>query len=295
MVEQLSKLSQFMEKHLLLLLLGKPCNLQHKITVLASTKMLDALAEAHTELHGSVPDITKYPVLGNKDSILSELDELERKVKPLLNSKEDLLDTELHSLKAYAKLQYEVGDYEGCANVLEELRRANERDYWGEIMVSILLGRKEDAQHLIEEFQTNTNDLRDKAWILHLALFASFPESPAFFFEIANMTKFTNTIEVACPHLLRYLIAAALVKKPGKLVEIFLNNKILLKNDPALEAFDELFESYDVEKSIKLLEKFNDEVKKDHFLEGISDKLVSEAKSFLTFCQSKLCKKTQNA
>ena len=110
------------------MMLSKPSQLRNKISVLSSTKMADALSDAYSELHGSPPNPSQFSILENKESILSELDELDQRLKPLLKSNDALSDSEISSLKTYAKLQYEIGDYLGAANVLDELRRLNQRN-----------------------------------------------------------------------------------------------------------------------------------------------------------------------
>ena len=288
MAEQQKKLSEFIEKHLVLMMLTKPSDLPSKIAILASTKMPDALSDAYLELHGSAPLPSAFPILASKDKILAELEELDQKAKPLFKSKEDLLESEIQTLKVYAKLQYEIGDYSGCANALEELRRVDQRDVWGELMADILLDKKQAAMNLIDDVQDEMHDLRDKAWLLHIALFAAFPESPAFFYELTACTKFINTIEIGCPHLIRYVVAASLLSKPYGLVEIIKNYSHIMNNDPALQFCVELFTTFNFERVFQLIEIFKSEIQNDFFLEKCSSKIVYEAKKFVVFNYLKL-------
>lgn len=288
MAEQLNKLSMYIEKHLVLLMLTQPCHLSSKIAVLASTKMPDALTDAYTELHGSAPSVSQFAILGQKEKILSELEELDQKTKVLFSSKEDLLESELSLLKEYAKLQYEVGDYTGCALALEELRRAGERNVFGELMTDVLLDKKPAAMNLIEDLQDEYETLKEKAWLLHISLFAAFPETPNFFYKLTGLSTYMNTIEVGCPHLVRYVVSANLLCKPNTLVEFLQNYAHIVKSDPALGFLTELFSTFNFEKVFELFRFFIDAVKSDFFLEQISEKLIFAAKKFITFTYLRL-------
>ena len=287
-MEQLKRLSEFMEKHLVLFMLSKPSHLQYKIEVLSRTKMADALSDAFTELNGCAPQANQFSILEHKDKILSELEELDQKVKPLLNSKEDLLDSEISILKTYSKLQYEIGDYSCCANILEELRRADERDHWGELMVDILLDRKQAAHNLIENIQESVQSIKDKSWLLHATLFVSFPDSPGFFYDRISMNKFINTIEIGCPHLIRYAVASILLYKPSKLAEFAKHYLHIIRSESSLEFLVEIFTNFNFQKAFELLNKFREEMQNDYFLESKADKILLEAKNFIAYCYLKV-------
>ena len=155
-------------------------------------------------------------------------------------------------------------------------------------MVDVLLGKKQEAVNLIEDFQADLYEMKEKAWLLHTALFVSFPETPIFYYELCSINKFSNTIEVGTPHLFRYFLAAVLIKKPTKVLETVQKYFSILHKDQALLFLVKLLDTFDFEAVFNLLADFSSEMVKDYFLESLSGKLIYEAKKFLVFCYLKL-------
>lgn len=293
MVDHLSKLQEFTEDHLFLQVLNKPSHLSDRVKVLSRTKLFEKLAEAHQLLYSKPISDEDYSVLKLKSVIDTQSAELEKRVQTLISSKEDLLDNEKNLVRTFARLQYERGNYEASLKLLNELRRIGHIECWGELMSNILQGSLEKAKALVEEMIPETNELTAKAWLLHASLFISYPSHPSFFFDFFSNTKFTYTVEVVCPHLVRYLLSSSLLKKSSKTWEIIQTYNLSLKQDPSLIAFSQYLEDYDAEKSISDLEKFSKMIKEDYFLNSFENSLIWEAKKFFISCHIRLNKQVE--
>ena len=158
-----------------------------------------------------------------------------------------------------------------------------------------MLNKLESAQAVAEDMVSEMNDQKDKAWLLHTALFIGFPYKTSFFLEICSHNKFSNTVEIACPHLVRYLISSSLLKKNGKTLEIVFRFQNALKLDDSLLSFTQYFEYYDVENALSSLDKFAQVIKEDFFLNTLEKNLIREAKKLLVFCHLKLNKQVESA
>lgn len=294
MVDHLSKLQEFTETHLFLRLLNKPSYTSTKLNLLSTTRLYEQLIETFQSVHHKPPTPTDLPSLTNKDSIDSKIEELRKKVNNSIKLKEDLLDAELANLKLLARLEFERGNYEQSRQILQEFRRDDRKEAWGELITSVLLGRHDEAKSMVEDLVSEVSDLKSKAWLLHIALFISFPQNPALFLELLSVPRFGNTVEIACPHLARYLVASTLLKKPWKTLEILQTYHKILSLDPGLSAFVEYFEDHNEEKAILALDKFSNIVKEDFFLADLEKELLKEAKKFFVFCKLQLNKSVES-
>ena len=293
MVDHLTKLQEFTEDHLFLELLNQPSHLPIKVQVLSRTKLFEKLAEAHQQLHSKPANHEDYPVFNHKSVIESQSAELEKRVQTLINSKEDLLDSEISLLKTFARLQYERGNYEASLKLLNELRRVDHIESWGELISNILLGRLEQAKSIAEDMVSETNDLKGKAWLLHASLFISYPSHPSFFYDLFSHSKFSHTVEVACPHLVRYLLSSSLLRKSSKTWEIIQTYNSSFKQDPNLIAFSQYLEDYNADNAISALDKFSTLIKQDYFLHSFETYLLREAKKFFISCHIRLNKNVE--
>jgi translation initiation factor 3 subunit E len=68
---------------------------------------------------------------------------------------------------------------------------------------------------LIQTFVSSAQQLQQRAWLLHWTLFVCFDheQNRPYLLDLFLQDKYLNTIQVACPHLLRYLVAAAIANK----------------------------------------------------------------------------------
>jgi len=279
---------------LFLRLLNKPSYSSTKLDLLSTTSLFEQLTETFQSVHSRPPTSADLPILASRESKDLRIEELRKKVNSSIKLKEDLLDTELANFKSLARLEYERGNYEQSRQVLQEYRRDDRKEGWGELVTSVLLGKNDEAKSMVEDLVGEVSDLKSKAWLLHIALFISFPQNPALFFDLLAIPKFGNTVEIACPHLARYLVASTLLKKPLKTLEILQSYNTILSLDPGLSAFVGYFEDFNAEKAILALDQFSNIVKEDFFLAGLEKELLKEAKKFFVHCKLQLNKSVQS-
>jgi translation initiation factor 3 subunit E len=134
----------------------------------------------------------------------------------------------------YSKFQYECGNYNPASVCLYYYRNCvpqHDPNYlnalYGKLASEILyqewVHAKDDLSKLrayvdSEPFDTEQELLQHRAWLLHWALFVYFNISKGrdeIVEMFLNQQPYLNTIQIICPHLLRY-VAVAVVSSKSK-------------------------------------------------------------------------------
>lgn len=140
----------------------------------------------------------------------------------------------LETLYKYAKFQYECGNYSPasvCLYYYRNLVPQHDQNFlnalYGKLASEILcqewVHAKDDLSKLrayvdSEPFDTEQELLQHRAWLLHWSLFIFFNVTKGrdeVVEMFLNQQPYLNTIQIICPHLLRY-VAVAVVSSKSK-------------------------------------------------------------------------------
>ncbi|CCU75798.1 unnamed protein product [Blumeria hordei] len=206
--------------------------------------------------------------------------------------------------------QYSCGNYHAAAEVLYQFRvLSTDNDKvsaatWGKFASEILTTNWESAMEELQKvkesidtklFSNPLAQLTHRTWLIHWALFPFFNYEPArdVICELFLSAPFINTIQTACPWILRYLTAAVITnrsrsrntgqyqKQLKDIVRI-----IKLENyeyaDPITDFLKALYIDFDFEEAQKKLSEAEDVLRSDFFLVATSDAFIEAARYLIS-------------
>lgn len=222
----------------------------------------------------------------------------------------------LETLYQYAKFMYEIGDYTAAVEYLyfyKILVPTHSKDYlnalWGKLASEILLTNWENARddfmklkaHIDSgPFETELELLQQRAWLIHWSLFV-FHNHPKGRDDIIDLLlnpqgqAYLNTVQILCPHILRYLAAAVVVNKKKRACLKDLVKIIQLETDayrdPVTEFIECLYVNYDFDGAQKKLRECEDVLHNDFFLTACLEEFIESARLliFEMFCRIHEC------
>ncbi|VDD91466.1 unnamed protein product [Enterobius vermicularis] len=224
-------------------------------------------------------------------------------------------DDMIDSLFRYAKFQYECGNYSAaslCLYYYRSLVPQQSPNYlnalYGKLASEILLQEwthaKDDLTKLrayidFNPFDTELEAVNQRAWLMHWALFVYFnyPKGRDEIIEMClNQQSYLNTIQVACPHLLRYLAVAVVTSKTKqknsmkdliKVIDIERHNY----EDPVTDFLTCLYIKYDFDEAQKKLRQCEEVLSNDFFLTACLEDFRESARLliFEMFCRIHQC------
>mmetsp|Transcript_8442 Transcript_8442/g.16580 ORF Transcript_8442/g.16580 Transcript_8442/m.16580 type:complete len:458 (-) Transcript_8442:147-1520(-) len=258
----------------------KKCN-EEKATVPKQYKKFSQMADPLME------NFMDSELAGGVDS--EKLDEFKKK---------HMIDEEsIRTLYTYARFAFDIGQYHKSLEALEIYRILTEDEetsylaLWGKIAAEILLldPESKDADGHLQEIIDDVNILREatdsrtkvpelqqlvqRAWLVNWSLFAylATPEHAAQFVKFALQDRVINAVQIRCPYILRYIIAAVMIS--------YDQNKVHLKQvidliemerdhyrDPFTEFVRMLLIDYDFEAAHKELVECEKAFEVDFFL-----------------------------
>ena len=146
--------------------------------------------------------------------------------------------------------------------------------------------------------------LQARTWLLHWSLFVFFnlgeAEGCQGLLEMFLSPAYLNTIQTSCPHLLRYLVAAAIISRRQPKPTGTRNNRDHVKDltkivqmeeyqysDPVTCFLKDLFLDFDFEQAQNRLKIAESVVKQDFFLSGFAEEFVENARWLVSevFCR----------
>ncbi|KAI6232947.1 Eukaryotic translation initiation factor 3 subunit E [Aphelenchoides fujianensis] len=223
------------------------------------------------------------------------------------NFKVEMLET----LYRYAKFQYECGNYAAasvCLYYYRNLVPQNDPNYlnalYGKLASEILCTEWAHAKDELtklrayvesEPFDEEQELLQHRAWLLHWSLFVYFniPKGRDEVIEMfLNQQPYLNTIQIVCPHLLRYVAVAVVASKNKqknslkdliKIIESERHNY----SDPVTEFLSCLYIDFDFEAAQAKLRECESVLGNDFFLTGCLDDFRESARLlvFEMFCR----------
>jgi translation initiation factor 3 subunit E len=221
----------------------------------------------------------------------------------------------LEILYRYAKFQYECGNYAAASICLYYYRNVvpqGDPNYlnalYGKLASEILCQEfahaKDDLIRLRAYIDSDPFDgelelLQHRSWLLHWSLFI--------FFNLAkgrddlidlflNQQAYLNTIQILCPHLLRYVSVSVVIskaKQKNSLKELMRVIDVERKNysDPVTEFLSCLYLDYDFDAAQQKLRECEDVLANDFFLTALLDEFRENARLliFEMFCRIHQC------
>eukprot|EP01112_Ceratiomyxa_fruticulosa_P016080 TRINITY_DN4823_c0_g4_i1.p1 TRINITY_DN4823_c0_g4~~TRINITY_DN4823_c0_g4_i1.p1 ORF type:complete len:478 (-),score=110.46 TRINITY_DN4823_c0_g4_i1:67-1500(-) len=227
------------------------------------------------------------------------------------------------SLYDYAKMQFECGSYSNAATYLSVFRaltpnpEKSVQALWGKLASEILSqqwevalsdlmqlkeiidgpagpnNRQNNQSSLPASSSTPLGLLQQRAWLIHWSLFVFFnhPNGRNGIIDMLFQERYLNTIQTACPHVLRYLTTAVITNKRRRnvlkdLVKV-LQQESYTYRDPITEFLEMLYVSFDFEGAQEKLRQCELLLKNDFFLVACGDEFIENARLFIfeTYCR----------
>jgi translation initiation factor 3 subunit E len=216
----------------------------------------------------------------------------------------------INALYDCGNFQYNCGDYASAAESLYQFRvLSTDNDKvsaatWGRLASEILSTNWEGAMEEIQKvrelidsklFSNPLAQLQHRTWLIHWALFPLFNYEAARepVLELFFNAGYINTIQTACPWILRYL-AVAVITGRGRLRNSGAHQKQLKDivrivrqeayeyTDPVTEFVRALYIDFDFEDAQRQLGRADEVLRSDFFLLGASDVFVDAARHLIT-------------
>jgi translation initiation factor 3 subunit E len=308
-----------------------PITLKAKYELLKKTNMTDYVASLYCELEGI--DETPKEFTEKRQEVLLRLQKFEEETAKItdLLSREDVV-TSLRSDKVanleylkkehdvtiemvnvlydFGNYQYSCGNYAAAAELLYQFRvLSTDNDKvsaatWGKLASEILTTNWESAMEEVTKvkesidtklFSNPLAQLNHRTWLIHWALFPFFNYEPAreTICELFFSAPFINTIQTACPWILRYLTAAVITnrsrtrntgqyQKQLKDIIRIVKQENYEYHDPVTDFIKALYIDFDFEEAQKKLSEAEEVLRSDFFLVSASDSFVEAARHLIS-------------
>jgi translation initiation factor 3 subunit E len=231
---------------------------------------------------------------------------------------------QIKALYTFGKFQYSYGNYSGAADYLYHFRvlstdnDLNISAHWGKLASDILVGRWDIALEelnslrelidsrspmpLLPSSSSNTApepalaQMHSRTWLVHWSLFVYFnhPQGRTLLLETFLSPTYLNTIQTACPWVLRYLATAAIISRKASVsgsarvrhaireVVKVIQMEEYQYSDPVTNFLKELYVEFDFESAQKELGKAESVVESDFFLQGFRDEFLDNARYLIS-------------
>ena len=234
----------------------------------------------------------------------------------LLEREYGLTLEQVNALYYYGHYQYTYGDYLGASSylyhflILSPSLDLNVSAHWGKLLSDTLAGEWDaalselkDLREMIDNPSTEEQakpsvQLQARSWLLHWGLFVFFnhEDGRAALLDIFLSPAYLNTLQTSCPHLTRYLVAAAIlthrtnsnsykVTIAGRSIRNPIQEitKIVLQEnhhyaDPITSFLSDLYGEFDFEKAQEKLKDAKTILENDFFLNGFVDEFMEGAR-----------------
>ena len=211
----------------------------------------------------------------------------------------------------YGRFQYSCGSYGNAAELLYQFRvLSTDNDKvasatWGKLASEILTTNWEAVMEEVQKvkdsidtrlFNNPLGQLQHRTWLIHWALFPCFNHEPArdVLTDLFFSPAYINTIQTACPWILRYLTAAVITNRPrahknSSLYQRQLKDLIRVVNqegyeyrDPITDFIKALYIDFDFEEAQKKLGEAEEVLRSDFFLVAAADAFVESARHLIS-------------
>ncbi|KAJ9519028.1 hypothetical protein QJQ45_026293 [Haematococcus lacustris] len=322
-------LSKFLDRHLEKGIYDEADIMKAKLALLSNTNMVDFAMDIHKALNNSedVPQSMKM----RRSEVVARLRKLQLDVDPIIkclespnvvrNFRQDkafnlqflqedfsISADHVEALYQYAKFQFECGNYEMAADLLQPYRTlctSSERNMsalWGKLSSDILMQNFEAARDDINKLKDAIDNqtfaqplvqLQQRTWLLHWSLFVfwNHEKGKDDLIDLFMSPAYLAAIQINAQHLLRYLAAAVVVhkKKRNALKEVIrtIQQEAYEYSDPVTQFLESLFVHYDFDGAQQQLKECEDVLDNDFFLVACKEEFLENARLFVfeTYCR----------
>ncbi|KAK3072833.1 eukaryotic translation initiation factor 3 subunit E [Teratosphaeriaceae sp. CCFEE 6253] len=307
-----------------------------KYALLKETNMSDFVGDLYAQIHNL--DERPNDFVKKRESVLEQrakYEEETQKIQELLADGEvvgnlrsdkesnmkylkdnhDVTEAMVEQLYSFGQFQYSCGDYESASELLYRYRilsldneHANAAT-WGKLASDILTTNWESALEEVQKLKESIDgrlmnnplaQLEHRTWLIHWSLFPLFNHEPAreTLTEMFFSPAYINTIQVSCPWILRYLVAAVITNRsrPGNKTNYLYGNyqrqlKDLVRivrqeqyeyNDPVTAFVKALYVDFDFEEAQKRLLEADEILKTDFFLVATAESFMDAARHLIS-------------
>lgn len=219
---------------------------------------------------------------------------------------------QINALYHFGQYQYSLGDYGSAGNllyhflILSPSYELNISAQWGKLASNILNGEWDAALVQVRDLRETIDNphgtslakplaqLQARTWLLHWSLFVFFNlgenQGCQGLLDMFLSPAYLNTIQTSCPHLLRYLVAAAIISrrapKPAnvrsrdhvKELTRIVETEEYQYTDPITSFLKDVFADFDLTQAQQRLSVAESVVRSDFFLSGFADEFVENAR-----------------
>ncbi|WWD20809.1 eukaryotic translation initiation factor 3 subunit E [Kwoniella shandongensis] len=240
----------------------------------------------------------------------------------LLRSEYQIDIDQINALYHFGQYQYTLGAYGPAANLLYHFlllspsHELNISAHWGKLASNIFNGEWESALVEVKDLRDAIDNphgtamakplaqLQARTWLLHWSLFVFFNlgegQGCQSLLDMFLSPAYLNTIQTSCPHLLRYLVAAAIISRRAPKPAGTRGNRDHVKDltkivqmeeyqysDPVTGFLKDLFADFDTNQAQQRLTVAESVVRSDFFLSGFADEFVENARWLISevFCR----------
>lgn len=136
--------------------------------------------------------------------------------------------------------------------------------------------------------QAPSDQLRQRAWLLHWALFVFFHQRDSLdgLVELFGERPFMQTMENLCPWLLRYYVVAIILtpnRRKNAIKDMLQEISLLsyLYSDPVTQFVDSIYDAFDFDIAQQKLAECQSLLQQDFFLSGHVDRFMREARMLI--------------
>jgi translation initiation factor 3 subunit E len=158
------------------------------------------------------------------------------------------------------------------------------------------LAEVKDLREIIDNSAQPLAQLQARAWLLHWSLFVYFnlEDGSQALLDMFLSPAYLNTIQTSCPHLLRYLVAAAVLSRSAPTSSRRLKDLTRIVqmeeyqySDPVTNFLKDLYLDFDFDKAQERLAVAETVVQSDFFLSGFAREFVENARWLVSevFCR----------
>ncbi|KNC96107.1 uncharacterized protein SPPG_08496 [Spizellomyces punctatus DAOM BR117] len=218
----------------------------------------------------------------------------------------------LNALYEFALYNYDIGNYSSAAEMLYHFRilstdyDLNVSSLWGKLAAEILTQNWETAyddlnrlKEMIEQrnFTSHLQALQQRSWLIHWSLFVFFnhPKGRDGIADLFFQPQYLNTIQTACPWILRYLTTAVVVNKKRRnvlkdLIKVVQQESHAYR-DPITEFIECLYVNFDFDGAQQKLKECDEVIANDFFLVSLQEDFKENGRLFIfeTYCRIHQC------
>ncbi|GAB7357280.1 hypothetical protein MBLNU459_g8249t1 [Dothideomycetes sp. NU459] len=305
-----------------------------KFELLKQTNMTDFVGDLYAQINGLDERPQEY--VSKREEVLAKREQYQddcSKIQDLLadsdvinNLRSDkvanlnylkenhgVTDQMVNALYDFGQFQYSCGDYNSAAELLYQFRiLSTDNDKvsaatWGKLASDILTTNWESAIEEVQKVRENIDtrlfnnplaQLEHRSWLIHWSLFPFFNYEPAreSLTELFFSPTYINTIQTACPWILRYLAAAVITNRNrpvGKNSQSSYQKQLkdLVRivrqegyeySDPVTAFVRALYVDFDFEEAQKRLGEADEILRSDFFLVAASDSFKDSARHLIS-------------